>query len=237
MMKRLFQLLVMVLLLFAATNQSKAQLIEIKPWHGYYPEMEGTYPLTFIAFTGWLIPIPHVFVRTWPTHYYVEVGALPVTDGGEIAGELKTGLLRIAAKAIERSQMKGRQEETDGIKVNTGFTQQINDQLFNARSDELGDIYNLAAQFLKLYQKVNKLGGLDNSKKIHSIYEKEADQLLMQFLMVNLFQTDHGRKLDAFTRISQELWKLLGELDYTHGKLLFFNSFESQPLSYSFLSK
>ncbi|WP_394706450.1 hypothetical protein [Draconibacterium orientale] len=236
-MKRLFQLLVMVLLLFAATNQSKAQLIEIKPWHGYYPEMEGTYPLTFIAFTGWLIPIPHVFVRTWPTHYYVEVGALPVTDGGEIAGELKTGLLRIAAKAIERSQMKGRQEETDGIKVNTGFTQQINDQLFNARSDELGDIYNLAAQFLKLYQKVNKLGGLDNSKKIHSIYEKEADQLLMQFLMVNLFQTDHGRKLDAFTRISQELWKLLGELDYTHGKLLFFNSFESQPLSYSFLSK
>ncbi|WP_167619114.1 hypothetical protein [Maribellus sediminis] len=236
-MKRIFQILIMVLLLFVATEQSKAQLIEIKPWHGYYPEMEGTYPLTFIAFTGWLIPIPHVFVRTWPTHYYVEVGALPVTDGGEIAGELKTGLLRIAAKAIERIQMKGRQEETDGIKINTGFTQQISDKLFNARSDELSDIYNLAAQFIKLYQKVNKLGGLSNSGKIHSIYEKEADQLLMQFLMVNLFQTDHGRKLEAFTRISQELWKLLGELDYTHGKLLFFNSFESQPLSYSFLSK
>ena len=227
----------MVLLLFAVTEQSKAQLIEIKPWHGYYPEMEGTYPLTFIAFTGWLIPIPHVFVRTWPTHYYVEVGALPVTDGGEIAGQLKTGLLRIAAKAIERSQMKGRQEETDGIKVNTGFTQQISDQLFSARSDELDDIYNLAAQFIKLYQKVNKLGGLGNSQKIYSIYEKEADQLLLQFLMVNLFQTDHGRKLDAFTQISKELWKLLGELDYTHGKLLFFNSYNSQPLSYSFLSK
>ncbi|WP_346860822.1 hypothetical protein [uncultured Draconibacterium sp.] len=237
MMKRIFQILIMVLLLFATTEESKAQLIEIKPWHGYYPEMEGTYPLTFIAFTGWLIPIPHVFVRTWPTHYYVEVGALPVTDGGEIAGQLKTGLLRIATKAIERSQMKGRQEETDGIKINTGFTQQINDQLFSARSDELVDIYNLAAQFIKLYQKVNKLGGLSNSQKIHSIYEKEADQLLMQFLMVNLFQTDHGRKLDAFTVLSKELWKLLGELDYTHGKLLFFNSFSNQPLSYSFLSK
>lgn len=236
-MKRFFQIFILILLFFAATEQSKAQLIEIKPWHGYYPEMEGTYPLTFISFTGWLIPIPHVFVRTWPTHYYVEVGALPVTDGGEIAGELKTGLLRIVAKAIERSQMKGRQEETEGIKVNTGFTQQISNQLFSARSDELGDIYNLAAQFIKLYQKVNKLGSLSNSKKIHSIYEKEADQLLMQFLMVNLFQTDHGGKLDAFTRISQELWKLLGELDYTHGKLLFFNSYNSQPLSYSFLSK
>ena len=177
----------MVLLIFVATEQSKAQLIEIKPWHDYYPEMEGTYPLTFISFTGWLIPIPHVFVRTWPTHYYVEVGALPVTDGGEIAGQLKTGLLRIAAKAIERSQMKGRQEETEGIKVNTDFTQQIGDKLFKARSDELSDIYNLAAQFIKLYQKVNKIGGLSNSGKLYSIYEKKADQLLMQFLMVNLF--------------------------------------------------
>ncbi|HYQ57100.1 MAG TPA: hypothetical protein VEP89_07110 [Draconibacterium sp.] len=236
-MKRLFQILIMLLLLFAATEQSKAQLIEIKPWHGYYPEMEGTYPLTFIAFTGWLIPIPHVFVRTWPTHYYVEVGALPVTDGGEIAGQLKTGLLRIVAKAIERSQMKGRQEETEGIKGNTGFTQQIGDQLFSARSDELGDIYNLAAQFIKLYQKVNKLGGLSNSRKIHSIYEKEADQLLLQFLMTNMLQTDHGRKLETFSTINHELGKLLGELDYTHGKLLFFNSNNSQPLSYSFLSK
>ncbi|WP_297097124.1 hypothetical protein [uncultured Draconibacterium sp.] len=236
-MKRITILLMMVLLLFAAAEQSKAQLIEIKPWHGYYPEMEGTYPLTFIAFTGWLIPIPHVFVRTWPTHYYVEVGALPVTDGGEIAGELKTGLLRIVAKAIERSQMKGRQEETEGIKVNTDFTQQISDKLFDARSDELSDIYKLAAQFLKLYQKVNKLGSLKNSAEIHSIYEEEADQLLMQFIMVNLFQTEHGSKLDAFTSISREMWNLLGELDYTHGKLLFFNSYNSQPLSYSFLSK
>lgn len=236
-MKHFLLLILAVFLLIAATNKSKAQIIEIKPWHGYYPEMEGTYPLTFIAFTGWLIPIPHVFVRTWPTHYYVEVGALPVTDGGEIAGELKTGLLRIVAKAIERSQMKGRQEETEGIKVNTDFTQEISDKLFDARSDELGDIYKLAAQFIKLYQKVNKLGSLKNSAKIHSIYEKEADQLLMQFIMVNLFQTDHGSKLDAFTRINQELWNLLGELDYTHGKLLFFNSYNSQPLSYSFLSK
>ena len=236
-MKRFLLLILTIFLLIAATNKSNAQIIEIKPWHGYYPEMEGTYPLTFIAFTGWLIPIPHVFVRTWPTHYYVEVGALPVTDGGEIAGELKTGLLRIVAKAIERSQMKGRQEETEGIKVNTDFTQQISDNLFDARSDELSDIYKMAAQFIKLYQKVNKLGSLKNSAKIHSIYEKEADQLLLQFLMVNLFQTDHGSKLDAFTKISQELWKLLGELDYTHGKLLFFNSYNIQPESYSFLSK
>lgn len=236
-MKRTVAILILSLILLGFGNPAKAQLIEVKPWHGYYPEMEGTYPLTFIAFTGWLFPVPHVFVRTWPTHYYVEVGALPVTDAGEIAGDLATGLMRLLQKAIERSQMKGRAEETAQIKINTDFTQQISDKLFSARSDEVADIYNLAAGFIKLYQKVDRLGTLDNAEKILSIYEKEADRLLMEFLMVNLLQTDHGRKLEVFTQISDELWKLLGELDYTHGKLHYFNSFNSQPSSYSFLTR
>lgn len=230
-------MLILSLILLGFGNPSKAQLIEVKPWHGYYPEMEGTYPLTFIAFTGWLFPVPHVFVRTWPTHYYVEVGALPVTDAGEIAGDLATGLMRILQKAIERGQMEGRAEETEQIKINTDFTHQISDKLFSTRSDELTDIYNLAAGFIKLYQKVDRLGTLDNAEKILSIYEKEADRLLMQFLMGNLLQTDHGRKLEVFTRISDELWKLLGELDYTHGKLNYFNSYTTQSSSYSFLTR
>lgn len=236
-MKRVLITILLILILVGFGKNAEAQLIEVKPWHGTYPEMGDTYPLTFISFTGWLIPVPHVFIRTWPTHYYVEVGALPVTDGGEIAGELKTGLLRILAKAVERSQMKGRMEETQQIKINTGYTQQISDKLFSARSDELADIYTLAAGFIKLYQKVDRLGTLNNAEKILSIYEKEADRLLMQFLMVNLLQTDHGRKLEGFTRISEELWRLLGELDYTHGKLHYFNSYTSQPLSYSFLTR
>ena len=154
-----------------------------------------------------------------------------------IAGELKNGLLRILAKALERSQVKGRMEETEQIKVNTDYSQKISDQLFDARSDELSDIYNLAAGFIKLYQKVNRLGTLENSEQIHAIYEKEADQLLMQFLMVNLFQTDHGSKLEAFSGISYDLNKLQGEVDYSHGKLHYFNSYNNQPQSYSFLTR
>ena len=236
-MKRILILVLLSMLMIGCAQYTKAQLIDIKPWNGTYPDMGGSYPLTFISFTGWLLPVPHVFIRTWPTHCYLEVGALPVTDGGEIAGELKTGLLRILAKALERSQMKGRMEETEQIKDNTDFTQQIGGKLFDARSDELSDIYNLAAGFIKLYQKVNRLGTLENSGQIHSIYEKEADHLLMQFLTVNLFQTDHGSKLEAFTGISYDLNKLLGEVDYTHGKLHYFNSFDKQPHSYSFLTR
>lgn len=236
-MKRFAQLLLGILLIIGSAKNSKAQLIEVKPWHGTYPEMEGTYPLTFVSFTGWLFPVPHFFIRTWPTHYYVEVGALPVTDAEGIAGDLATGLLRLLQKAIERSQMKGRADETGQIKVNTDLSQQISDKLFDARSDELSDIYNLAAQFIRLYQKVSKLGTLDNAALIHSIYEKEADQMLMQFLMVNLLQSDHGSKLEAFATLSEELSKLLGELDYTHGKLHYFNSYTSQPTSYSFLTQ
>lgn len=235
-MKRITTNALLILMTIGSAQTSKAQLIDIKPWHGTYPDMEGTYPLTFISFTGWLIPVPHVFVRTWPTHYYLEVGALPVTDGGEIAGELKTGLLRILSKALERSQMKGRMEETEQIKINTDDTHQISQKLFDARSDELSDIYKLSAVFILLYQKLNRLGALDNSAKIHPIYEKEADQLLLQFLSINFLQTDHGSKLQSFTGINQELNKLQGEVDYIYGKLHFFNSYEKQPLSYSFLT-
>lgn len=236
-MKHILIVVILTVFMIGSLQPTKAQLIDLKPWNGTYPDMGGTYPLTFISFSGGLIPVPHVFIRLWPAHYYYDVISIPVTDAEEFAGELKNGLLRILAKALERSQMKGRMEETEQIKVNTDYSQQISDQLFDARSDELSDIYNLAAGFIKLYQKVNRLGTLENSGQIHSIYEKEADHLLMQFLTVNLFQTDHGSKLEAFTGISHDLNKLLGEVDYTHGKLHYFNSFDKQPQSYSFLTR
>lgn len=237
-MKRILKITVLILLMIGPGPNTKAQLLDIKPWHGYYPEMGGTYPLSFISFTGWLLPVPHVFVRTWPTHYYVEAGALPVTDTGEISGEMETGLLRILSKALERGQLKGRMEETQQISIHTGFSQQISNKLFAARSDELADIYNLVSGFIKLYQKVDRLGSLDNAEKILPVYEKEADRLLTQFLMVNLLQTDHGNKLEVFTQISHQLAKLVGELDYTHAKLRYFNSYNQEITgSYSFLSR
>lgn len=236
-MKHIACTLFIGLLFCLLTPEVKAQAIGIKSWNGYYPEMKGSYPMTFIAFKGWLFPEPHVFVRVWPTHYYLQTDAVPVTDEAGISQELTVGMMKIVTKAIERSQMKGRMEETERIRSNTDFTRQIGQKLFEARSDELSDIYNLASGFVALYQKISKLASLDKTGKIHSIYEGESDELLWQFLMVNLMQTDHGRKLEAYTAIGHQLTELLGEVDYTHGKLNYFNSYDKDIAnSYSFLS-
>jgi hypothetical protein len=237
MKKVIFFITIAVLALVVFPGTATSQIIEVKKWTGTYPDMDGTYPLTFISFTGWLIPVPHVFVRTWPTHYYVEVGALPVTDATEIAGSTKTGLLRVAAKMLERYQMKGRHDETVLIKDNTDFQKRIEEKIFNSRSEKLEDLYQLAQRFIDLYKKVDRIGQLPNSGQVKKILEKEADQLLLRFLMVNLLQTDHGEKLNAFSEINTVLHKLLGEVDYTYTKIHFFSNYNKEHISYSFLTQ
>lgn len=218
---------------------AKGQLIDVKPWNGTYPDMEGTYPLTFVSFTGLLFPVPHVFVRTWPTHYYVEAVSMPVTDATEIAEETKTGLLRIIEKLVERSQMKDRFEETEEIKINSENQKKIAQELFDSRFDQLEDHYQLSGGFIKLYDKISLFDSEPNTSEIKQIFEKEADELLMRFLMVNLLETGHGDKMEGFSEISAEQNKLTGEVDYTLKKVHFFNSFNSEEAnsSYTFLTQ
>ena len=229
---------VLILLTFSV-GKVNGQLVDVKKWTGTYPDMEGSYPLSFIAFKGNLIPIPHLFIRTWPTHYYIEVISLPVTDATEIAGSTKTGFLRIAAKLLERHQMKGIFSETGEIKINTGLQKEIEQKLFDSRSDELSDIYRLADGFVRLYKKLGRINQLENTKGVKQIFKKEVDELLMRFLMVNLLKADHGEKMKAFSEIRTVMNNLEGELDYTHGKIHFFNAAQENALtgSYVFLTQ
>jgi len=221
-----------------AVKESNAQLLDVKPWHGYYPEMNGGYPLSFVAFKGWLIPAPHYFIRSWPTHYYLEVGALPVSDGSEYAGETKTSLLRIAARMLERSGMEGRHDKTSRIKDNTQLNKAIEEKLFKARNDELPDIYRLADRFISLYRKIQNFDTLENYSKVKQVLQNEADELLMRFLMVNLLESDHGGKLETFADIRSELIRLTGEADYTFRKLCHLNVFGNAVTgSYAFLTQ
>ena len=103
-MKKHFLILITALVLLFAGENLQAQIIAIKSWNGTYPEMNGKYPLTFIAFKGNLFPVPHEFIRLWPTHYYYEVVSMPTYDLKDYSSELKVSFLRIAAKLLEKSQ-------------------------------------------------------------------------------------------------------------------------------------
>ena len=237
-MKTTHTIVFLLILFLATTLKSDCQVITIKKWKGTYPDMNGSYPLTFIAFKGTLIPVPHVFVRTWPTHYYVEAGALPVTDATAIAGDATTGILRIATKLIERSYMKGRYNKTGEIKSNKELQEEINRILFNARSDTLDDYYQLAEGFVKLYAKLENFNEVEKSTEVKEIFEVEADELLLRWLMLDGMETGHGEKLEAAGEIRNEQNLLLGEIDYTTRKMKFFISYNQQVTnSYSFLTR
>jgi hypothetical protein len=219
--------------------QLHAQAFAIKRWRGTYPQMNGSYPLSFMAFKGgFIIPTPHFFVRTWPTHYYIKVGAAPVTDSENLAGSIKTGFLRIVEKILEQSQMQKRSEETAQIKDNNLQQRDIELKLFDARSDYLPDLYGLSELFIRLYQSINNLGKQANAAAIAQISRREADELVVRFIMVNLLQTDHGRKLEAFSEIRSEVTRQIGETDYVNRKVYHFN-FYSQDTSnaYAFLTR
>lgn len=226
------------LFLFLPSTEAMAQAIAIKKWKGRYPRMNNNYPQSFIAFRGWLPPKPHLFVRISPTHYYWKVKSVPVTDSKEITGKTKTGLLRIFSRLMERSQFKGRQRETSMIKLMNEFQKQIDQKLFDSRKDQLADIYGLTAAFLELYDRMDEFNYINHGSKVKRILKQEANELLEQFLMINLLETDHGEKFQAFTQIRTKLVQLFGELDYSISKMNYFQSFgKYHSTHYAFLTQ
>lgn len=237
-MKTIFCAILVFFFVTLSVQKVKAQVVDIKSWHGDYPEMNGSYPLSFIAFKGWLIPVPHVFIRTWPTHYYVEVDALPVYDSKGYADLLRINFLKIASRLIEKSQMEERYEETSQIKDNTKAQQEIEKKIFDAQGDQLPDVYSIASGFVRLYISINRLDKLENCGWLKQSCQREADELLTRFIAVNLFQTDHGKKLDAFAEIHTELNRQTGDVDYAFRKVHHYQFYASNASqSYCFLKE
>ncbi|MBW6537680.1 MAG: hypothetical protein K0B11_21905 [Mariniphaga sp.] len=228
-----------LLTLCLTTDKASGQLIEVKSWTGTYPDMNGSYPLTFIAFKGELIPIPHFFVRYYPTHNYKDLIAMNVIDATEIAGKLRTDILKSIFKIMEKSLMEGRFLETTGIKINTTEQKAIAKKIFNARFDQLEDIWQITEGFIRLYQKISRFDEDTAPKEIKRIFRKETDELFIRFLLVNLMESGHAQKIDSFSEISRELTRLTGETDYTFKKVRFFEyAQEETPFaSYTFLTR
>jgi hypothetical protein len=234
-MKTLF---ITIILLLSMPITTTSQAVDIKKWKGTYPRMNDSYPLTFLAFKGWLPPVPHFFVRVWPTHYYFEVGALPVSDGSGYAATTRQGFLRIASKLIDQKQMGRSMDAVTGIKENTLGQKFIEQKIFDARQDELPDIYDVASGFVVLHRRLDELSALQGPEEITALFRKEANELMSSFLMINLMETDHGSKVEAFSRIRQSLGQLLGLCDYTGQKLSYYKYYDDSPSpSLSFLGR
>ena len=235
---KIISLLLLLFFLFYAAEITNAQAFAIKKWSGRYPKMNDSYPLAFISFKGWLPPVPHLFVRVPPTHYYWKIKSMPSTDSGEIVGKTKTGLLRIFSKLMERSQMKGRYQETGLIQLMSEFQKEIDQKLFDSRRDQLDDIYGLTVSFLDMYEKLDDLNHMEYGSQVKAVFKKETNELLEQFLMINLLETDHGEKFKAFTEMQSSLILLTGEVDYTLNKMKFFNAYGKYNTShYAFLTQ
>ncbi len=222
---KITSLLLLLFFLLYSAGIANAQAVPIKKWRGRYPRMKNSYPQAFISFKGWLPPVPHLFVKTPFTHYYLKVKSVPSTDSGEITGKTKTGLLRIFSRLMERYQFKGRYQETGKIKLISEFQKQIDQKLFESRKDQLEDIYGLTATFLDLYKNMDNLDHIEHGRRVKKLLKKETNEILQQFLMINLLETDHGEKFKAFTDIRMALIQLSGEVDYTLNKMRFFNSY------------
>lgn len=234
----LISIMLLIFLLIQPAGTANAQAIAIKKWKGRYPRMNNNYPHSFIAFKGWLPPKPHLFIKTPLTHYYLKVKSMPATDSGEIAGKTKTGLMRLLAKLMERSQFKGRYQKTTLIKNMNEQQKQIGQKLFDSRSDHLEDIYGLSDAFIALYKKLDDLEPLEKGEQVKKILTREADELLQQFLMINLLESEHADKLQAFTDLQNSLHRLRGEVDYTLAKMKFFRLFnKSYTADYAFLTQ
>jgi hypothetical protein len=231
---------IIILLLIASLDISKAsgQVFEVKKWTGTYPDMNGTYPMAFIAFKGGIIGVPYLFIRSWPTHYYWNALSVPVIDATEVSGKTKTGLAKIIMKLIEQSLMNGRYIEKGLIKINTKQQQEIVQKIFDTRFDQLDDLRELTEMFLKVYHKIDRISGTGVNVKIKSLLKEEANELFSRFLLVNLLESNHGDKIDSFGNLKTEITNLLGEVDYTFKKLQYFESFGmSAQVSYSFLTQ
>jgi hypothetical protein len=240
-MKKILLITLCGLAFFFIPGRMKAQVLEIKTWKGTYPEMNGSYPLAFIAFKGTLIPVPHEFARLWPSHYYLKPDALQVFDGAQFSIEMQVGLLKMGKKFLEKLLMVQRHDETVQIRNNAEKRRDIGKTIFDAEFDQLPDAYRIAAGFVRLYgsiDKLNKLNSVDDCTWLVTTYRKQADDLLLRFVSINLFQTDHGEKMEAFAGIRKELNNLMGETDYTYRKVHHYQVFNHDPCrSYTFLTE
>ena len=216
-MKRFVLTFTIILLTFISSQAQSA--FAVKKWKGRYPRMNNDYPLSFVCWKGWLPPVPHFFVRIYPTHYYYYLNSLPVYDTKSYVNMGLYDGLKMVLKNIDKNALQNSLEEISGIKLNQTQHEGIEDFLRQSRLTELPDIYNISLNFYEALQALNLLKAQNIPNGISQTFEEDIRRYLDELLMINQLDAKQGDKLKAMTALNQEVRQLTGIIHYTAHKV------------------
>ncbi|WP_430811065.1 MULTISPECIES: hypothetical protein [unclassified Carboxylicivirga] len=225
--RNIITLLILLLVICASLTEAQSAFA-IKKWKGRYPRMNNDYPVSFVCWKGWLPPVPHFFVRIYPTHYYYYLNSLPVYDAKSY---LNMGLydgLKLVLKNIDKEALQKSMEEVSGIQVNQLIHQGIEDVLRQSRLTALPDIYQTSAVFYEAIQALDGLKQANVSEDITEGFERDIQNYLEELLLINQLDAEQGGKVQAMADINQSLRQLTGTIHYTAHKIASYQQ-QSQP--------
>lgn len=191
----------------------------IKKWSGRYPRMNNDYPLAFVSWKGWLPPVPHFFVRLYPSHYYYYLNGIPAYD---VKSYVDMGLyngLKLVLKNIDEAALKASMEAISDIQQNQLAHENIEDYLRQSRLTPLTDVYQTSKLFAQVIQALEQLKQQNGPTAIHEGFERDIRYYLEELLLIKQLDASQGDKLKAMSDLNQGVRQLIGTIHYTQSKL------------------
>lgn len=227
------KLIIMLTILLSLVWMAEAQKpFAIKKWKGRYPRMKNDYPFTFVCFKGWLPPIPHLFIRLYPSHYYYYIGALPVSDAIGYKDLMIKHTIRNVFKNIDKKALKKSMEQVGGIHFNQAGQESIEAFLRESRLVVLEDIYDVNQDFIRAREALDSIREFKEWGDVTSLFERELNQHMESFLMISLMDAKQGDKLSAMKEIKTALKELTGTIHYSAQKIGFYQTMQRRNISH-----
>ena len=225
------KLIIVLSILFLLMSPGIAQTpFAIKKWKGRYPSMKNDYPLTFVCFKGWLPPVPHFFVRLYPSHYYYYLNSIPVSDASVYTDVTIKHVLKTVFKNIDKNALKESMEQVSGIKLNQVDQHDIESFLQDSRGVVLEDVFHVGASFSKARVALDRMGAKYLNTDVIKTYERELNRLMESYVMLNLMDAEQGDKVREMQEIRISLKKLTGSIHYCSQKMDYHQTFLEQSV-------
>lgn len=228
MKHKIIKTLVFFLLLMATSTTQGQSAFAVKKWKGRYPSMNNDYPLSFVSWKGWLPPVPHFFVRLYPSHYYYYLNSIPAMDTKGYVDMTLYDALKMVLKTIDKNALQKSMQEVSGIQLNQLQHQEIEAFLRNSRLSTVPDIYQSADNVQQCLQALDYLKSKEVPNTVIENFESALNQELEAYLMIGQMDAEQGDKLKALASLNQNLRQLAGTITYTAQKVAYFQSWNNE---------